>query len=92
VRAGLGAPETFSSLLVSRAGLSRVCPIGHERLKPIRRTPMRAGLGFRTSRPGRNNALGQAHSPAIELRLKNCVVSRTAAVATLWRALATSSG
>jgi hypothetical protein len=27
----------------------------------------RAGLGFRTSHPVRNNALGQAHSPAVEL-------------------------
>jgi hypothetical protein len=48
MRAGLGAPETLPSLLVSRAGLD---------FRPTRR-------------PGRNNALGQAHSPAIELRLK----------------------
>jgi hypothetical protein len=36
----------------------------------------------------RNSAVGQSHSPAIELRFENCAVSRTAAAATLWRALA----
>jgi dipeptidase E len=51
---------------VFRAGFE---PRSANRPRTAQANPARPGLGFRQP-PGRNNALGQAHSPAIELWLK----------------------
>jgi hypothetical protein len=84
VRAGLGTPETLPSLLVSRAGFE---PRSANRPRTAQANPARAGLGFRTSRSVRNNALAKLTVRQLS-PFKKCVVSRTAVVATLWRALA----
>jgi hypothetical protein len=100
MRAGLGAPETVPSLLVSHAGFeprsANWCVYangrfwyGHERLMSMRRAPGARWIRLSyTSHPGKKQRAGPSSQSGNRATFENCALSRTAAVATLWRALA----